>query len=80
MIKQLEDLSLADCSETFYSVRAEVVERSDHVRQAARFVYLNRTCFNGLYRVNRTGRFNLPYALLKNPMILNKELLMADSE
>ena len=80
VIKDLEVLSEEDSPETFYSVRAEIIERTDYVRQAARFIYLNRTCFNGLYRVNRDGRFNVPYARLTNPKILNKDLLLADSE
>jgi DNA adenine methylase len=80
VIKKLEVLSKADSAETFYAVRAQIIERTDHVGQAARFIYLNRTCFNGLYRVNRGGRFNVPYAHLKNPTILNKGLLEADSK
>jgi DNA adenine methylase len=79
VIKKLKKLSKMDSAETFYSVRAQAIEKSDHVGQAVRFIYLNRTCFNGLYRVNRDGGFNVPYAHLKNPMILNEELLRADS-
>lgn len=45
-------------SDYYYEVRAE--KPSDEVGRAARFLYLNRTCFNGLYRVNLNGQFNVP--------------------
>lgn len=46
---------------TYYEVRAVDPDALDPVPRAARFLYLNRLCFNGVYRTNRAGRFNVPY-------------------
>lgn len=62
----------------YYCLRDEVQpEALDKVQRAARLIYLNKTCYNGLYRVNRAGRFNVPIGSYKKPPILNEANLRA---
>jgi DNA adenine methylase len=67
--------------ENYYRIRAQGPKDLSNVERAARFVYLMRTCFNGLYRVNsRTGAFNTPFGEYKNPTICDEPNLRAISE
>ena len=63
----------------YYSVREKfnstVLERETATNKAAQFIFLNKTCFNGLYRVNRKGQFNVPMGAYKNPTICDDENL-----
>lgn len=66
-------------SESFYYETREFMP-ADPVECAARFIYLNKTSYNGLYRVNRAGKFNVPFGRYTNPTICDKARLRACSE
>lgn len=63
----------------FYEVRAQLPDELDPLQRAARLLYLNRTCFNGLYRENSKGQFNVPIGRYKKPRISHPEGLRAAS-
>jgi len=65
--------------EYFYAIRAKQPARLSAVKRASRFLYLNKTCFNGLYRENSKGEFNAPFGKYVNPKILDQENLTAVS-
>lgn len=76
LIEALTELApLATDAETFYRLRAQEVSELDEVSQAARFIFLNKTCFNGLYRVNRKGQFNVPFGRYRSPKVCDPDLL-----
>lgn len=61
----------------YYEVRAQDPLKLSHNDRAARLIYLNKTSFNGLYRVNRKGQFNVPFGKYTNPTICDEENLRA---
>lgn len=66
--------------EYFLKIRSKDVSKLSDVEIASRFIYLNRTCFNGLYRVNKSGQFNVPFGQNKNPLICDEVNLRRVSE
>lgn len=69
-------------AEYFYSLRAKDRDREQYaalnpVQRASRILYLNKTCYNGLFRVNRSGQFNVPFGRYKNPNIVNEKRIRA---
>lgn len=88
LIKSLSDIQeeyLAitdeDGRREFYMSRREEYNRKglDDVRNTTLFFFLNRTCFNGLYRVNRKGAFNVPFGKYANPTICDAKTIQEDS-
>ncbi len=85
--------SLASLQEEYYSVTSEEAKKAYYLRMRDRFnakpadpienttlfFFLNRTCFNGLYRVNKAGKFNVPCGRYERPLICDADTLYADS-
>jgi len=68
-------------SQIFYEVRERYNQHlGDSIERASQLIFLNKTCFNGLYRVNRRGQFNVPFGKYAHPTICNAKLLRADSQ
>ena len=78
LIERLEKHAAKHTEEYYYKVRSQH-NLKDPVAIAARFIYLNKTCFNGLYRVNKKGEFNVPIGRYTNPGIVQRENILACS-
>lgn len=82
-LKKLESLYVKVPKETYYKVRKWDRKKNFHQRskieRAARTIFLNKTCYNGLYRVNSKGQFNVPFGKYNNPTIRNDQGLKAVS-
>jgi DNA adenine methylase len=66
----------------YYEIRAKDRDKTEfntlsEIKRAARLIYLNKTCYNGLYRVNSQGLFNVPYGRYKNPAVCEEPVLRA---
>ena len=67
--------------EFFMAARARYNQKNlDSIENTTLFFFLNRTCFNGLYRVNKSGAFNVPFGKYTNPTICDSETIRADSK
>ena len=77
LILNLEVHQLRHCRDYYYEVRQ--CPGVTNIEKAARLIYLNKTCFNGLYRENSKGAFNVPIGKYKNPKICNPALLRSVS-
>ena len=84
LLKLLETHSENNSSDYYYEIRAwdrdGTLDTKSEVERAARFIYLNKTGFNGLFRVNSHGQVNVPYGKYKNPAIVNEAVIRAVSK
>ena len=77
----IDDLNKHEISKDYFLKirnidRTEKYNKLSDIQKASRFIYLNRTCFNGMYRVNSQGQFNVPFGNYKNPRIVDAENLI----
>ncbi|AND80274.1 DNA adenine methylase [Streptococcus pantholopis] len=83
LISLLQKHQKENSEEYYYSVRSldrdEDYNKMPEIEKAARILYLNKTCYNGLFRVNSSGQFNAPYGKYKNPAIVNDITIKAVS-
>ena len=78
LIKSLKKHKLD--KEYFLKIRAQNPEKLSDLNTASRFIFLNRTCFNGMYRVNSKGGFNVPFGKYTNPLICDENNLRKASK
>jgi len=83
LILKLSEFKEKHSKEFYYEVRAWDREKNfleiDNITRASRFIYLNKTCFNGLYRVNRKNQNNVPMGSYKNPKICDSDVIYSAS-
>ena len=81
LIESLREHQAHDSSDYYYEIRSmdrdESFAKVDSITRAARIIYLNKTCYNGLYRVNSSGQLNVPYGRYKNPRIVESADIIA---
>jgi DNA adenine methylase len=83
LLKLCQQHQANNSQEYYYQLREQDrqagFEQLSPLERAARIIYLNKTCFNGLFRVNSSGQFNVPYGKYKNPVIANPTVIKAIS-
>lgn len=75
LIELLKQHKAKHSEKYYYEVRSQIID--DPIQLAARFIYLNKTCYNGLYRVNNKGFFNVPMGKYEDPPIFEEDNIMA---
>lgn len=78
LIEELKSGKYTNQPEVYYQIRES--EPEEEIEKAARFIYMNKTAFNGLYRVNSKGKFNVPFGKYSNPKICDEENILLVSE
>jgi DNA adenine methylase len=80
LLLEFKDLKYKNNKEKYLEIRSLNTSSLDDVQKAARFIYLNRTCFNGLYRVNKQNQFNVPFGKYSKEFSINEEHLRSISQ
>lgn len=75
ILTYLEQYLSNTCEEYYYKMREKYNTSKHSIARAALFIYLNKTCFNGIWRVNKKGEFNVPYGFKEPPALPSKEEL-----
>lgn len=76
LIRHLKSFKEKNSSDFYYEVRRAFNNKEyQGIKRSAAFIYLNKTCFNGLYRVNQKNEFNVPYGGLKNPIVFEESVI-----
>jgi DNA adenine methylase len=78
--KYLRQHLLNTCEEYYYKMREKYNTSKPSIARASLFIYLNKTCFNGIWRVNKKGQFNVPYGFKEPPCLPSKDELLGASK